>query len=212
MQWKENSKQYENPPAGSHLGRLVGLVDLGTQRHVFGEDVNLSRDVRLTFELSNEKMQGVYDEKDRGKPFGVSRTVKQSLHAKATLRKLLEGWRGKKFSKEDIEKFDEKKLLGVAARLTLIENGEYVNLESIAPVGKTEKVPKQINPTVYFSLDNFDEAVFNKLGKATQEKIAKSPEYAALKRSNSSHDDSDNPGSEVVGEGEPSDSSEDEPF
>lgn len=178
------SKMYEQPPPGSHIARLVSMVDLGTQQHTYQDRVTASRDVRLGFELPLEKMVGKYDPSDKGKPFGVTRTVTQSLHPKAKLRELLEGWRSKKFTKEEIAAFDPKTILGKSCRLTLVqdESGEYTNLQSIAAIGKSEKVPKQINPSTYFSLepDEFDEEVFNGLGPATKEKIMRSPEYAKL--------------------------------
>ena len=167
MKWS-GQKQYEQPPAGSHLARCVSIVDLGSQLHTYQDKQEMSRDVRITFELPSLLMEGKFDPKDKGRAHGVSRTVKMSLHPKATLRKLLEGWRGKKFaSKEEIDAFDPKKLIGHPARLTLVEDGDYVNLESISPINpKTDKVPKQIAKSTFFSLepDEFDLEVFGSLG------------------------------------------------
>ena len=67
-----------------------------------------------------------------------------------------------------------------------------VNVDHIGPVAlvvdpKTKKkvfpaMPKQVNPSVYFSLEEgeFDEAVFNSFGEGLKKKIMASPEYAAL--------------------------------
>ncbi len=184
MKWKEGNTNFEKPPAGSWIGRLYSIVDLGTQKHTYQDRVGFSRDVRLSFELCGLTMEGIYDEKAKGKPFSVGRTVKQSLHAKARLRQLLKGWRGKDFTKEEINAFDPKKLLGKAARLTLIEStdGEYVDLDSLAPVGKDEKVPKMVNAPVFLSLEKgeFDQTIFDSLPEKTREKIKGSPEYAKL--------------------------------
>ena len=185
MQWKE-APPSEKAPSGNHIARCVSIIDLGTQHHngFNGGEPWTSRDVRIGFELPMEKMLGTYNEKFAGKPFGVNVTCKQSLFATAKLRKYIEGWRGKKLTKEETAAFDCKKLLGVACRLSLIENGDFTNIDGISPLskvaGKAEVCPKAINPLVYFDLEHFDQAVFDKLGKATQEKIAKSPEYAAL--------------------------------
>ena len=42
---------------------------------------------------------------------------------------------------------------------------------------KGAKAPQSINPHVYFSLDNFDGDVFDKLSDRMKETISKSPEY-----------------------------------
>lgn len=187
-------QQFENPPAGNHIARCYGLVDLGTQKHpgFQGGPERMSRDVRINFELPNEKMEGIYNPECKGRVFSVSTTVKQSLHPKARLTALLTGWRGKAFTKEDIEKFDPRGLLGKPCRLTLVQNDAgYINIESISPLGKIkdakgkavfEPCPKQVNKTVYFSLepDEFDQKVFDALHEKTREKIMATPEWAAL--------------------------------
>lgn len=183
MKIPEGAK-FENAPTGSHIARCIGLVDLGTQHHkgFQGQPDWASRDVRITFELPATMMTGIYHPESKGKPFGASITVKQSLHTAAKLRKLLKGWRGRDFTKEELAAFDLKDILGKPCLLNLVENGDYVNIDSIAALPKGTKVPKQVNPTTYFSLapDEFDVNAFGNLHEKTQEKIKASPEYAAL--------------------------------
>jgi hypothetical protein len=185
MKWREG-QQFENPPAGSHVARCYGVIDLGTQQHSYNNETWASRDVRLSFELPTELMSGCYNPDVKGKPFSVHITLKQSLHSKAKMRGLLEGWRGKKFDKESADKFDPAKLVGATCRITLVENGDYVNIASISPLskigGKPEVCPKQVNPSVFFSLepDEFSEKTFQALGEKTREKIGKSPEFMVL--------------------------------
>lgn len=179
----KESGQFENPPAGSHIARCTAIIDLGTQQHSYNNEVWTSRDVKIVWELPLERMTGKYHAESKGKVFQVSITVKQSLHPSAKLRKYLEGWRGKKFEKDDIAGgFDLKKLLGKTCRLTLIENGEYVNVTGISPIGKGEDCPKQINPSLYFSLapEEFNAQILSSFSPKMQEKIKKSPEYGVL--------------------------------
>ena len=140
--------------------------------------------MRIGFELPSHLMAGTYRPELKGKPFGVSLTLKQSLHPSSKMRKMLRGWRGKDFTPDELKAFSPQKLLGVACRLTLVESsdGQYVNIDSIAPLGKGEKIPKQVNPSTFFSLDpdEFDLEVYNSLGEKTREKIAASPEFRAL--------------------------------
>lgn len=185
MKWKEGSVS-EKAPAGSHRARCVALIDLGSQPHTnpVTHEEWIQRDVRLMFELPEELMEGKYDEKVKGKPFGVMTTVKQSLHPKANLRKLLEGWRGMAFTAETIAAFDPKKLVGMACRLNLVQNGDFVNIQSISRLSAKEAkdMPKQVNKSVYFSLDEgeFDPKVLEAMSDKTKEKIKSSPEYQAL--------------------------------
>lgn len=211
MKWKESGAQFENPPSGSFIARCYALIDLGTQHRSAwqGEERPPARMVRLSFELPTEKMEGKYDAKVAGKPFSVHMTVKQSLHVKANLRRYLEGWRGKKFTAESVAAFDPKKLLGLPCRLTLVENGDYVNVDAISPLGKGEdkKMPKQVNKSVYVSLEaeEFDAEAFEKLGEKTREKIKKSPEWQALDSggSPSESEQGDAPEGEPEGGGDP---------
>lgn len=181
MHWKEGG-QYENPPAGSHLARCIHVIDLGTQKHSYAGEEWTSRDVRITWELPTELMEGKYNPEVKGKPFAVSKTFKQSLHSASSLRGFLESWRGKKFTKEELAGYDPRKLPGVPCRITLIENGDYINVDGIARVGNSEKCPEQINPSIYFSLepDQYSPGSFAALTEKTREKIKNSPEFAAL--------------------------------
>ena len=186
--------QFEKAPSGLHIARCYAVIDLGTQVHpgYQGGPERAQRDVRISFELPNEKMEGKYNQDHAGKPFSVHLTCKQSLHPKARLTKMLEGWRGKKFDKESAASFDPKQLPGKPCRVSLVDDGDYTNIDSISPLSVsvdpktkkrvTESCPKQVNPSVFFSLepDEFDAEVFAKLSDKTQEKIKRSPEWAKL--------------------------------
>jgi hypothetical protein len=213
MKWKEGgSGNFEQLPTGSHIARCYGVIDLGTQPKVFNGETHLERQVSLSFEFPLVKMEGKYDPKAKGKPMMASRKFKQSLHPKANLRKFLEGWRGRAFKAGEAEQFDPKKLPGLPCRVNVVESqdGTRTFIDSIAPLGKGEKIPKQINPSVYFSLEaeEFDAAVFDKLSNGLKERIAKSPEFIALENGGAAGEEpqGDAP---VEGDGEPSG---DEPF
>lgn len=163
------------------------LVDIGTQPKTFNGETHMERQVKLSFELPQTKMEGKYNPAHKGKPFSIGGVYRQSLHVKARLRKLLVGWRGRDFKTADeIEAFDPKKLVGLPCRINLVlsEDEKYVNIDSIAPLNKDElkKMPKQVNKSVYLSLapEEFDEKVFDALNDGLKEKISKSPEFKAL--------------------------------
>lgn len=186
MKWSAGT-EFEKPAPGSHLARCYGIIDLGSQRHEFQGQAHVSRDVKLCFELPFHRMTGKYFPEDKGQPFRVSTNVKQSLHPKANLRKIVEGWAGKKMSNEDVQKFDPKKLLGLPCRLALLENDRgYVNIDAVSALNAEEKAQvkaaKLVNPVVFLSLDpeEFDREVFASLSEGLREFISRSPEFAAL--------------------------------
>jgi hypothetical protein len=212
MHFKEG-QQFENPNPGNYIARCYAVIDLGTQQHSYQGEAWSSRDVRISFELPMEKMTGIYNPENKGRPFSVHLTVKQSLHAKSKLRPMLEGWRGRKFTKDELAGFDARNILDKPCRLTLVQNGDYVNIASISPLAKGDKCPKLTNPSVFFSLEEkeFDEKIFAELHEKTREKIAGSPEYSALTgASNDVPDDTGHGGHEP--HENPSDRDDDIPF
>lgn len=209
MKWKESGGQFEQIPPGSHLARCYGVIDLGTQPKTFQQEVHMERQVQISFELPLVKTEGKYDPKAKGRPMMASRKFKQSLHQKANLRKFLEGWRGRAFKPGEAEQFDPKKLPGLPCRVNVVESqdGTRTFIDSISPLGKGEKIPKQINPSVYFSLEpeEFDPAVYDRLTNGIKERIAKSPEFQALENGSAAGEEpqespSDEPAAETDGD------------
>jgi hypothetical protein len=56
-------------------------------------------------------------------------------------------------------------------------------VSGIMALPKGMHVPPQINPSVYFSLEEFDDKVFESLSDGYKKLIAASPEYQSLKDS-----------------------------
>lgn len=166
---------YQQPPAGAHVARCVSLIDLGTQSVQWQGTVRMQHKVLFVWELPEALMED-------GRPFTVRRKYTMSLNKNAALLKDLESWRGRKFTKEELAGFELKAVLGATCVLNLVEDGEYVNVASIAPLAKKQKAPKQVNESVFFSLEpkEFDVATFTTLSDKTRELITASPEYKAL--------------------------------
>lgn len=122
--------KFEPCPAGPQVGVLVDVIDLGMKETAYGQ----KHKVRLVWQTS-ELMTN-------DKPFVVSREYNLSLNEKATLRKDLESWRGKKFTDTEAEAFDLETLLGINGTLNVIHteptpDGKiWANVLSIAPMMK----------------------------------------------------------------------------
>ena len=93
------------PEAGATVGMLFSLVDLGTQKQTWDGEEKWMGKVRLSFELPDQLDE--YEVVENGKttkvqkPMIVSIEQTRSLGEKASLRKLLEQWRGQTFTAAD---------------------------------------------------------------------------------------------------------------
>jgi hypothetical protein len=98
------------------------------------------------------------------------------------MRKQIESWRGAKFTDEQAELFDVKKLVGQSCMLQVVHtpDGKYANVNNImAPPKGTPKV-KPENPAVYYGPD--DDAHFDQLPKFLQKKVEEQLSVDALKK------------------------------
>lgn len=188
---KNEGGHFELCPAGTFAARCYRFLDLGSHEQTFqGESKGLKRLVMIGFELPTELMtEGDYS----GKPFTIHKRYTWSTHEKATLRKDLESWRGKKFSDSEFGPggFDVRNLLGKTCTLTIThsENGErqYANITAIGSPMKGMLIPEQVNVSVYLSLEphRFDGNVFDGLSDKLKEFIRETPEYRRLTSGNS---------------------------
>jgi hypothetical protein len=173
-------KEFEAAPIGNHVARCIGLIDLGTQQGEYQGKTTHARKIVLRWELPNEVMsEGEW----AGQPFMVSQFYTASLSEKANLRKVLESWRGKPFTPEELMGFDSKNLLDkpCMVNITHTEKGK-AKVASVAQVPKGMTVPGRVNDILYFSLEpgDFSQATFEALPKFFKEMIEKSPEWSEL--------------------------------
>jgi hypothetical protein len=171
------AREFEIAPAGNHVAICYAMVDMGQQKVEYNGEEKLQRKVYIGWELSNEQMAD-------GRPFMVSRQFTMSLHEKSTLRAVLESWRGRPFTDDELMGFDLKNILGKPCMVNVVHatgnNGRtYANVKSIATMPKGMPVPEQINPTMLFEFGDqgYDEAAFATLPQWLQTKIMESKEF-----------------------------------
>jgi len=143
-------------PAETHQAVCYGVVDTGTQKSNNPQHGS-KRKLVLVFELPYVRAD-FGDKKDQ--PRAISITLTASLNQKAVLRGMLESWRGRKFTAQELEGFDPKVLIGVNCMLGVIheEKGDkvYANIKSISKLMAQIPVVKQENPSLYFTLEGAD--------------------------------------------------------
>ncbi|MBR3001654.1 MAG: hypothetical protein IKF39_11700, partial [Oscillospiraceae bacterium] len=119
------------------------------------------------------------------KPRAISESYTLSLNEKANLRAMLESWRGKAFSEEELQGFDITNVLKapclVSTKIMTSKQGkEFAKISSVTRLPKGMEVPKDTeNPTVVFDITNNDcpLEIMEKLPEWVQNRIKESVEY-----------------------------------
>lgn len=176
-----SNKPSQPSPIGAHPGRLVRIIDLGTQTSNYQENVIIARKLSLAWELYTDPRM------EDGRPFMVSERYTRSLNAKASLYKLLSTWLGQEF--QDAIKsggYNFTKLLGRPCLVTVNHQqgktgNTFAKVASVSPLPKGLKADDQVNPSLLFDLDEkpYNKEVLDQLPRWTQEEIGKSPEFQA---------------------------------
>jgi len=181
----DSNQQKEIPPSGTFIARCIQIIDLGTQEDEYQGQTKHLRKILIMWELPTEVK--VFDEKKGEQPFVISKQFTLSLGDKANLRKVLESWRGKGFTDEELKGFDIEKLLDKPCMLSIIHKqskstgNNYATITGVSEVPKGLKCDKRVNPLVSFSLqETFDKKVFDELYEWQQKLIKDSPEYQEL--------------------------------
>ena len=186
MHIPEPKGKFETAPEGTCVGVCYRVLDLGTQQSEYQGEKKYARKVMLSWELPEELMAD-------GRPFSIHQSYTLSMHEKATLRKHLESWRGRKFDQTEFgpNGFSLTKLLGAGCLLTIThaQKGEntYANITGVAKLMKDMKAPQSANPHIYFSMENQESfertrGVLDSLSEHVRTKISSSPEYIARVR------------------------------
>jgi hypothetical protein len=168
-------------PAGSHVARCYGMIEVGTVEQIYQGETKKAHKVIIDFELPLET--SVFREGEPEKPFVISKEYTLSFHEKSTLRAHLASWRGKPFSDVEAANFDITKLVGVPAMVNVIHKASadgtktYANIASISPMPKGLVCPEQVNPSRVLSFSDWNQEVFMGLPDWLANKISETPEY-----------------------------------
>jgi hypothetical protein len=164
---------FKRAPAGSHIAVCNLVADCGLQPGS-AQFPSPKRKIYLRFEIPAERVEYEKDGRTVEGPLTIGSFYTASMNEKATLRKHLEGWRGKKFSDDEAAHFDVSTILGKACMLSVVESESggktYSNISGIGSLPKGMNVPKAENDLLYFDEDSAA-AQFDALPKWLKEKI-----------------------------------------
>ncbi len=134
---KASGSNFVPAPPGTWAAVCVDVVDLGIIKVSFGGKDKAQHKIRIVWQISEVKPDN--------KPYSVSKRYTLSLHEKASLRKDLESWRGRKFTAQECEGFDVENVLSCACMLNIIQEEKdgtnYSNVTAIMPLPKQLPAP-----------------------------------------------------------------------
>ena len=175
----KNENKREIVPSGTHIAICYSMIHIGTVEWEWQGETKHSDKIRLSFELPNEMRDFGGEEK----PMVISKEYTLSLHEKSNLRRDLEGWRGKSFTKEELNRFDVTNLLGKSCNVSIIHKtsksgNEFAQIGSISGISKGTKCPEQINESFIFNYeDNFNAEWLEQQPDWIQDQIKNTDEY-----------------------------------
>lgn len=173
---EEARKEFEKLPEGRYPARCYSIVDFGTHDSFWNGKPKKKHLIRFMFEFPTKFPE------NSDRPFTLGVTHTYSLGSKSNLRPFLGGWRGKLISDEEVEEgIDMEQFLGMTmiANVAHVKGSDgvtYVNIISNMPLIEGMTCPDQINESIIYSVENHNEAMFQKLSEKMKERIMESDE------------------------------------
>ena len=126
-----DSKTYTPAPEGSHQAVCVDVIDHGMKPNPF-KPGSQQHKIAVAWQIDERR--------EDGKRFVVYKRYTCSLNEKATLRKDLESWRGKAFSRDEEMGFDVESVIGANCLINIQHNTSadktYANVTAVMAVPK----------------------------------------------------------------------------
>jgi hypothetical protein len=158
-------------PQGAHIAICDMVINLGVQETAFGS----KNQHYIRWQIPGETV----DTENGPKPMVIGNFYTSSLSEKANLRKDLEAWRSKAFTKEELEKFDLFAILGKPCQVSVIHApnkkgnmNAYIN--GVMALPKGVPAPKIFGDPIGYDAQNAP-GTFNALPEWLQKKINTEP-------------------------------------
>ena len=128
---------YDPIPEGTHLAVCNMLVDIGIQ---FSERFNNRNEkVIIGWELPDVKI----DLSDGPHSRSITQTYTSSINEGSNLRNDLAAWRGRDFTKQELDAFNLRNILGTSCLINVVHkqsNGKtYANIQSVMPLPQGQR-------------------------------------------------------------------------
>ena len=203
---KETGGEFYTVEAGMHQARCYGIIDIGTQDGIYGQ----KKQMVILWVLP--ECLHTFNAEVGEEPAVLSRFFGASLNEKSNLRAVLQSWRGKPFTPEELAGFEMRTVLDAPCLLNVIHQEKDGNtraqISSVSPIMKGQEVPASPLPAVYYEIEDLTGGDFNLLPNWLRKKIGDSMEFKA--RNISVVDEYPTP--EVTGTGPVTEEEDDVPF
>lgn len=173
---------------GTYIALCYGLVDIG---YVYSEKYgNTTKKFMILWELSGAGTVNV-DGHEYNR--SVSKSYAWSLNPKSSLRKDLRAWRGREFTKEEIDRFDMANILSAPCQIQIINttsNGKtYSNIAAIMNLPKGMPKPQHTQAVVYWDFADHEigDEEWNKIPEWLRGVIQNSETYQYITANNTGH-------------------------
>lgn len=181
-------KDFDPVPEGSHLAVCDMFVDFGLQD---GGMYGAKHKVYLRWQIPSLRMEWEKDGVKHEGPMSIGATYTLSLSEKSNLRPMLQSWRGRAFTPEELKKFDVTSVVGAPCMLTVFhdrkEDGRvFGKVGTVAKLPAGVPAPTLEGETIIYDADNL--GTWDKLRPWMQDKI----KAAVANNSNEGHDFSRN--------------------
>lgn len=162
---------FEKPDPGNYAAVCVAVIDLGTHRNVRWN--KMEPKICIGWEIDEARQDG--------KHFCLFGRYTLTTNEKGLLRPMLESWRGRAFTDEEVEAFNVKNVLGKPCLVNVVHSadGKYANVKTVTPAPKGMATLVPSGSLIYFSVDAPDMAVFEKFGDNLKKTIQESEEWKA---------------------------------
>lgn len=161
------------PKVGTHVARLVGIVDLGLRPSFIYEGKTVEPEYKLefTYELVNSTMED-------GRPHYLSEEVANKLSKEGAQ---LETKLAKRIQAMGGDRSDPATMLGNPCIVTVKHKDTWAKIDSVGGVPEGLPVKELTNKPFFFDLDNPNLEVFNNLPEFRRNKILDNLEYEGSK-------------------------------
>lgn len=170
---ESGSSNYEPIAKGRHAAICVTVAGIGNQETAYGT----KNQVILTWEIPSIVREWTKDGETQEGRAQISRTFTCSLAPKSSLRQVLEDWRDKEFTAQELQGFDLQKLLGVQCTLKIkhqtSQDGSrvYANISDVEPYDGNEKFEPEAKLIHYDPLNHSNES-YDALPQWIQSKVS----------------------------------------
>jgi len=176
------------PPikGGTYHAICYSVIDFGTQTVQYLTESKQVHQVRITWEIPQERIEIEKDGQKLNLPRVIGMTYTLSTHEKSNLGILLTSWRGKPFTLEERNSFDVFTVLGANCLLTVINkiskatSNPYHCVASASKLmpGMEKKTPE--NPILKYSFNDDGLEIPEGVYSWMQDIIKASVEYQAI--------------------------------